>query len=278
MIYTLILSFLLLLATAGNVYAASPTATPTTEKETQLSSTAETTPKQKQLEDLKERLATKVAQLRQSQRRAIFGTIKSTSVSTITVELQTSDIKIELTDDIQVFQIIKGTRTKLTTEDLAKGDMVSVFGEYDTGLEILRAKVVFIQSPLPQSTAGRITEISEKDFTVTIATPEGQTYILDIERSTKNLLWEPDKGIVKSGFSKLAVGNTVHATGIPVPKKENRLTALRLLDLGQLTETTPTPTKEASTKEASAGATEKPSVTPKPTPKPTATPKATPAP
>lgn len=39
----------------------------------------------KQVEDLKERLATKVAQLRQSEKRAIYGTVKTVTISTLTV-------------------------------------------------------------------------------------------------------------------------------------------------------------------------------------------------
>ncbi len=129
---TLILILVTLLLTTG---VAAQTATP---------SSTPTETKQK-LDDLKERLATKVAQLRQTQLRAIFGTVKATSVSTITVETKTSDVKIELTDEIVVTQMIKGKRTELTTEDLAKGDTVVVFGDYDANLDLLKAKVIFIQ-------------------------------------------------------------------------------------------------------------------------------------
>src|SRR5688572_27783920 len=91
----------LFLMIATRVAAATPTATP---------SAGTPTPTNK-IDDLKERLATKVAELRQTQRKAIYGTIKAVSVSTFTVETATNDLKIELTDDIKVFQMIKGKRT-----------------------------------------------------------------------------------------------------------------------------------------------------------------------
>src|SRR3989344_2430411 len=139
----------------GRVYAATPVSSPTE------------IPKTQQIENLKERLATKVAQLRQVQRKAISGTIKATSISTVTVETKTSDIKIELTDEIKVFQNIKGKRTSLTTDNLEKGDHVVVFGEYDSAVDTLTAKVVIIQDPLDKRISGTMNGIDKKNFTVT---------------------------------------------------------------------------------------------------------------
>ncbi len=250
----LLILLALFLTTGVAAQTASPSATPSESKQ--------------KLDDLKDRLATKVAQLRQTQKRAIFGTVKATSVSTITVETKTSDVKIELTDEIKVGQILKGKRTELTTEDLAKGDTVVVFGDYDENLDLLKAQVIFIQATLPMRISGTITKTSKDDFTLTVATPEGPTYTVDFETSTKTSLWTQEKGSAKGSFSKLLVGDTVHILGNPVAKKENRVSALRILDIGNLTGAPTTPT----TTEAS------PSATAKTTPKPTATPKATPTP
>lgn len=198
----------------------------------------------KKIEDLKERLATKVAELSQTQRRAIFGTVKATSLSTATIETTTKDVKIELTDDIQIFQIIKGKRMQLSTEDLAKGDSVSVFGEYDATLDLLKAKVIFIQDDFPQRVAGTVTEVDAKAFTLTVQPIEEPKFIIDIEKSTKTSLWD-GSAIAKSGFSKIQIGDSVHVVGNPVSKKENRLSAERILNLGNLTgvpRPTPTPT------------------------------------
>ncbi|MEK7129957.1 MAG: hypothetical protein AAB803_02965 [Patescibacteria group bacterium] len=199
----------------------------------------------KQIEDLKERLATKVAQLRQSSRRAIAGTVKTVSVSTATIETKTKDIKIELTDDIVIVQNLRGKRTKLTVDDLAKGDNVVVFGEYDATLDLLRAKVIFIQATQPERLAGTATAVDTKEFTVTLATPEGKTIIVDIEKTTKITLWDGQK-LTKGGFSKIVAGDTVHLVGTTVPKKENRVSAIRILDIGNLTNAptvAPTPTE-----------------------------------
>lgn len=200
------------------------------------------------IDDLKERLATKVAELRQTQKKAIAGTVKETAISTFTVETVGSNMKIERTDEIKVFQIIRGKRTQLTTDEIAKGDFVVVFGDLDTGLDLLNAKVVFIQSKPLDRVAGVVASVDRNEFTATVKTPEGQEYVIDIEKSSSVIQYDNDKGLVKGGFSKLIPGATVHIVGSAVPKKENRISALRLVDLGNLSGITPTatPTKEAS--------------------------------
>lgn len=257
----------LLVFLATGVHAQAATTTPAADE----TDTPEPTiTKSQQLDDLKERLATKVAQLRQTQRKAIFGTVKTVSVSTVTVETKTSDVKIELTDDIKIIQMLKGERTELTQDDLDKGDVVTVFGDYDASLDLLRAKVIFIQGTFPKHVSGIVKEVDQKGAVLTLNTPDNQTLLIDVEKTTSSVMWTDPKGLEKSGFSKIEVGHVLHITGSAVPKKENRISATRIVDLGAVTGVTPTPTQEEV--EASASA------TPKPTPKVLVTPKATPTP
>ncbi|OGG23715.1 hypothetical protein A3A79_00715 [Candidatus Gottesmanbacteria bacterium RIFCSPLOWO2_01_FULL_43_11b] len=215
-----LITFLLLLLIVSPVLAqtATPGITPTTTKD-------------KQIEDLKDRIATKVAELSQTQRSAIFGKVKAVSLSTATIETQTKDIKIELTDDITIFQNIKGKRTELSIEDLAKDDVVTVFGEHDATLDLLKAKVIFIQGVLPIRTTGIVTDINKTNFTLTVKPPQGADITVDIEKFTKTTIWDGED-VAKGGFSKIVVGDTVHVTGTPVAKTENRISADRILDLG----------------------------------------------
>lgn len=205
---------------------------------TVLAATSAANPTNQKIEDIKDRLATKVAELRQTSRRAIYGTVKSTSVTSFVVETKSKDVKIEQTDDIKVIQYLKGERTVLTPEDIAKGDIVTVFGDYDTTLDLLKATIVVIQSPALQRISGIVTARDDKAYTLTIKNPQEITYIVDIEKSTKTYMWDREKkALVKSGFSKIAIANLVHIVGSPVPKKENRISADRILDLGNLTAT-----------------------------------------
>ncbi|HUD18919.1 MAG TPA: hypothetical protein VMR81_00540 [Patescibacteria group bacterium] len=246
----------LLLSIAGTVHAASvKTASPV-----DATASAAISPPEQQIENLKQRLATGVAQLSQLERKAIVGTVKDVSVSTITVETKTSDIKIELVDGIKVFQTIKGKRTTLTTDDISKGDTVVVFGQYDATLDLLKAGVIVIQDPLPERIAGTVTDVDKKNYMVTVATPDGQSYMVDIENTTAMLGRDIDDSVIKRGFSKLQTQETVLIIGTIEPKVANRLSAVRFLDIGNLNAptATPTPTPGDTTQQATPSATATP--------------------
>lgn len=261
------IALIITLLAMGSRIAAAPTPTPSDKT----SPTPTVSDKSKQIEDLKDRLATKVAELRQSSRRVIYGTIKSVSVSTFSVETKTKDLKIELTDEMKIFQKIKGVRTALTSDDLAKGDIVSVFGDYDETLDLLKGKVVVIQSTDPVRISGIIKETNKSDYTITIETSDKKSYVIDFETTTKTTVWN-GKELEKGGFSKLTVGDTIHVTGSTVPKKENRVSATRIVNLGTdvkgaITITTPLTSPSISASPSGTKATNAP--TPKATLKPT---------
>ena len=230
----------------SSAWAATPTASPSAAVKGVIDE------KVKQIEDLKDRLATKVAQLRQTQKKAVYGTIKSKSISTFVVETKTKDMKIELTDNIKVFQMLKGKRTALTIEDIAKGDVVSVFGEYDMTLEIMKASVVWIENTKPIYFVGSIKDTNKTDYSFTINTKDGVTMTIDIETITATLLWDGNTK-TKAGFSKLTAGDVVVISGTKNPKIENRISALRVVSLGKLdgaapvVSTTATPTDKTTT-------------------------------
>jgi len=185
-----------------------------------------------QIENLKERLATKVAELKQTSKKAMYGLMKSLSISSITIETNQKDVKLEVTDDITVAQIIKGTRTDLSIEDLDEDDFVVVFGEYDTSLDLLDAKHIFIQSVQPSFFHGQITEIDDTSYTITIITTEDRTLSIDYEKSTKSLSWNKVDGIEKSGFSKLNIKDNIHVLGFPDNEDKDSISATRIVNVG----------------------------------------------
>lgn len=218
-----------------------------------------------QLEELKIRLATKVAELRSVVKRAMYGSVKSISLTSATVETKTKDIKIELTDDVSVSQIISGKRVNLDLDTLEVKDAVTVFGTYDETLDLLKAQYIFIESAVQTTRVkGTVANVDAEEFSLIVNTAEGRSITIDIEKSTKTTIWTASGGIVKGGFSKIKVGDTVHVVGSPVAKTENHISASRILDLGNIT--------------GAAGTPSTPTATPSATLKVTATPKATPAP
>ena len=258
---TIALTTIIFLFTASinPILAATATSSPTVKPTSQTN-----------LEDLKERLATKVAELRDVVTRALSGTITSVSISSAMIETTTKNYKIEFEDEMKVAQIINGKRTSLTIDDIEKNDRVTVFGSYDTTLELLKAKFIFIESNKTLTRIiGTITDIDREGFAVTVLTSDGKTMTADIEKTTKAFSWVPADGIVKSGFSKITIGDSVHVIATPDPKNDSNVSALRILDLGNLSgNVTPTVTLAPipiSTESATPKATLKPTIILKPT-------------
>lgn len=195
------------------------------------SPTAPAKESKEKINDLMERLATKVAELKQSQRMAIYGTVKTVELASISVETKTKDVKIELTDDIKVIQELNGKRSVLKTENIDKGDSMAIFGDYDAGLDLMKAKVLFIQNNTVIHTSGTVTEVNKKNFTITLKTALDAEYIVDFEKFTKANAWTKDKEIEKSGFSKIISGQMIFVTGYPVPNKTNQISAARILTI-----------------------------------------------
>jgi hypothetical protein len=219
-IYIILIFFILKVCLPGYIYAvgASPSATPKTDTKT------------KQIEDLKERLATKVAQLQQIQREAIFGIVKTTSLTSLTVETKIKDLKIDLTDDIKVYQYLKSKRTTLTTDDVSRNDVVTIFGDYDSTLDLMKAKIIFIQNPLPVRISGIVSQVDKNDYTISINDPNKRAYLIDFETYSRTFDYSKSSGIVKSGFSKIINGNFISVLGSINPKDEFRLSAQRILN------------------------------------------------
>lgn len=191
--------------------------------------------KTKKIQDLKERLATKVAEMKTTQTRAMYGTIKAITISSITLETDQKEVKLEVTDDIVVAQNIKGNRTELSIDDLDEGDFVVVFGQYDTALDILDATFIFIQSKPSQYVTGTITSVSKEDYTVTIQTPDDQEVILDYEKSTSTRVYNEDEEFERGGFSSLIEEDTIHVYGTPDPDEKSRIDADKLIIIGNIT-------------------------------------------
>ncbi len=184
---------------------------------------------QVKVDDLMDRLATRVAQLSQTQKKAITGTVNAVSVSSFTLETATKNYKIELPDTLKVFQSIKGKRTELTQEDIAKGDTVTAFGGYDETIDTLRASVVWIEPTISIfQFAGVIGSIDKTDYSFTVVTAQKQTITVDFETSSRLSIFDGTQ-IAKGGFSKMSPKTSVLITGSAVPNKTNRYSATRIL-------------------------------------------------
>lgn len=179
-----------------------------------------------QISDLKEKIASRVAQLNLVERRGILGTVKDVSGTKLTI----TDIKGE-SRAIDVDEITKfsspSAKESFGISDLKPGSKISVIGLYNKDSERLLARFINAIS-LPTIVKGAVSNVDRKNFTITVAMEDGKNTLVDIETVTKTTAYN-DTEEERSGFSKIEQGNRVIIVGFPNAKEKNRMVATRIL-------------------------------------------------
>lgn len=251
-IYLGIIVSVYLAITVVSVYAATPIAE---------ESTPSALDKLKKIEVLKEKIATKVAELREKEQGGIAGIIKSIEAKQMILTQKGEEKITTYSEDTSFYQLTTSGKTEiLDIKKLETGDSIAVLGYFDDSRVTLSAKYIFISSPSARI-IGKIADIDKSKFTITVKENQGDS-LIDIETYSKLFTYSKGKGLIKAGFSKLAIGDTVHIAAIVNPKEENRYSALRLYAFTFKTEVTPavSPTLQSTSTPSS-----KPKATIKPT-------------
>lgn len=186
------------------------------------------------VQQLKDKIATKVAELRKESKTVLSGNVTTNDSTTITIEGQDGKThKITYDETVTKLQsVIKKTPLDIKITDVKKGDYIIA-----AGLQIedtLTATVIYVdQQYLVLS--GKVSDVNKTDFEITIVTSDKDTLILDIESATKqSILNSKSSEIERSGFSKIHIGDTIHFAIIK-PKDSNTTNSMaqRLLIIPQ---------------------------------------------
>lgn len=217
-LFATLVSFCLSLITALNVYAASPT--PSTPE--------------KQIDELKDRIASRVAQLKLVERRGILGEV--TDISDTQIKL--TDIKGN-TRFIDVDELTKFNSPDIKNfgiSDIKKGEVLSVLGLYNKQSRRILARSIF-QTPLSKMINGNVATIDQDNFIFNIATdsPRGEAgkkeqLQISVEKTTKTLSYDSgSQGLLKSGFSKLKENQKVFVIGQENKEDKKKVSADKII-------------------------------------------------
>ena len=200
-----------------------------------ISSISGSTEKQeKQIVELKEKIASKVAQLKKENTQGISGYITKIKDDSFFIQNQKDDIYQINTDHIvtKYYQIIDNQRKEINKEDLSKDQYVIIDGIIN-GNQI-EANAIYIDENFLIN-AGQVVEINKNEYWIKVLTLEKESLILDIETYTKkSLLNIKNLELENIGFSKIKEGDNVHF----VIKKKGlkpleRASAIRLVVIPQ---------------------------------------------
>ena len=223
---------------------------------------------EEKIQDLKERLATKVAELRQNQKGIVAGRIKDKSDTHFTLVTKKEEMAVTYSaEDTIVEELALGKRSEKKVSDLTNSIFINVFGLVDSEKKTIDAKYNLIKKPLAML-SGIVVEKDTSEATIKVKTNQNELYTFDYEKDTKTTLWTPGEGLVKSGLSKISESDRIHVLGSPVAGsgEEKKISAVRILHIPLSTfekvEATP-----SATPVAGASATPKATVKPTPIPK-----------
>lgn len=210
LITLLVISYYLLVV--NDVHSASPTSSPNVES---------------QIGDLKERIASRVAQLKLVEKRGIIGEVNEVSNTQITLSDLKGDTRFVDVDELTRFE--SDSDEDFGISDIKKGQTLGVLGLYNKQSRRILARVVS-QVSLPKFIHGAVETLDLENFTLIVVSEENKVITVDVETISKTQVYDSDlKEFVRSGFSKIKIGENVIIIGTPDKKEKNRIAAEKIL-------------------------------------------------
>lgn len=187
------------------------------------------------VQDLKEKVASKVAELRHNNERAVAGEISAIEDSGLTTVADDGrQYTVTLDEDLtKYYSLEKGTEKEIQKSDLKVGKYLIASGVIND--KTIAANVVYLDVQYLVA-SGKVTEINNSDYYIKVTTLEKDNLTIDIETNTKiNLLNIKTLEIERGGFSKIKEGDTVHFVyqKSGSNQEKNRFSALRILVIPQ---------------------------------------------
>lgn len=182
-----------------------------------------------QIEDLKERIASRVAQLRLVEKRGIVGTVTEVTRRQITLTDVHGNKRFVDVDEITKFSGLS-SKESFGISDIEGGTKISVIGLYNKQSRRILARYVNAYV-LPVFLTGTITEIDEDGGAIRVLSENGKQTDVDIENVTRTNAYTKEDGVERSGFSQLEIDNRVVIVGYPDKANPARIVASRILVL-----------------------------------------------
>lgn len=179
-----------------------------------------------EINNLREKVASKVAELNLVEKRGIFLTVTDVTGNKISGTDITNEARITDVDELTKFS--SPSSKTFGISDITGGSKISIIGLYNKQSKRILARFVATET-LPVFITGVISEINKANFTITVLSEDKKNTLVDIENITKTSVYSKDDGITKLGFSKLSVSDRVHVVGYSDLEEKNRIAATRVL-------------------------------------------------
>jgi hypothetical protein len=182
---------------------------------------------QAQVDQLKNKIASKVASLKLVEKRGIYGMVSDASDTQITLVNINNDNRFVDVDELTKFS--SSSSKSFGISDIKKGMYLSVLGLYNKDTQRLQARVIYEDTKLPNVINGAIYSLDDDNFTLEVAKENGAKNLIDVESITKTYSFSgSSEKLTKSGFSKMTLGETIIVVGYPNKTDKNKTLASRI--------------------------------------------------
>ncbi|MEK7097028.1 MAG: hypothetical protein AAB705_03540 [Patescibacteria group bacterium] len=187
----------------------------------------------KDIQQLKDKIANKVSEIRKQNNKAISGFVQKIDGNNMKLSNSGEVSQVKFDDALtKAFRVLGTTKKEIKTSDIKKNDYAIVSGVVADN--VITANVVLIDENFLVD-SGKITEINKETYSIKVLTSDKNTYSLDIETGSKQYMVNIKTLLNETiGFSKLKEGDTVHfvvkKTGT---EKNNEYSAVKILIIPQ---------------------------------------------
>lgn len=189
-------------------------------------SQAVTTQIEEQINNLKDKIASRVAQLNLVQKKGIVGTVTDTSETQITLKDAAGNIHFIDVDELTKFS--SSSNKNFGMSDITKNSTLGVLGLYNKDSRRILARFITVLI-LPQYIRGAIAGVDKTNFTITVVKNDATQITIEVEDITKMTSYTSSAGSTKSGFSKIQTGERVYVVGYKDTQNLKQLIASRII-------------------------------------------------
>jgi len=180
-----------------------------------------------QINELKDRIASRVAQLKLVGKKGIIGTVTDVAETQLSVtDIHGNTVFIDV-DELTKFSS-PTVKSSFGISDISKGSTVGILGLYNKESRRILARFVDVMS-VPQVLSGAVTGIDSANYNFTLTTLQKKDTSIDVETITKTYIYGKTTGLVKAGFSKITQGERVMVIGFPDVHDASKIIASRIL-------------------------------------------------
>ncbi len=181
---------------------------------------------EQQINSLKERIASRVAQLKLVDKRGIMGKVTDVTDTQLTITDMQGSIRIIDVDELTKFSS-PDAKGSFGISDIKKDMTIGVIGLYNKESRHLLARWVDV-SANPIILSGAILSLDKPNYNFKLITPTNDQWTIDVENLTKTLSYTKEDGVLHSGFSKLQEKQRVMVVGFVDKQDPTKIVASRI--------------------------------------------------